>query len=131
MDLGLRNGGGIADSMYIDDYDSNSTNFFARWAFNLIFFIFVNIISLNVIFGIIIDTFAELRAKQMQRDWDQNNKCFVCGLERRVFEKQTKSFVQHVHLEHNPWNYVDYLVYLSSIDPQDHTGFEHSVITRY
>jgi hypothetical protein len=67
LNLGLRNGGGIAESMLITDIESAKYNFYGKLLFDLGFFMFVNIICLNVIFGIIIDTFSELRAKQRER----------------------------------------------------------------
>ena len=60
IDFGLRNGGGIADSQSIMPIEEGS-RFYFKIIFNLAFFIFINIVSLNIIFGIIIDTFAELR----------------------------------------------------------------------
>lgn len=67
LNLGLRNGGGIAESMLLTDINSPKHNFYFRVLFDIGFFIMVNIISLNIIFGIIIDTFAELRSKQRER----------------------------------------------------------------
>ena len=39
-------------------------------------------ILLNVIFGIIIDTFAELREKSSMQYEDMKNVCYICGLKR-------------------------------------------------
>lgn len=41
---------------------------------------------MNIIFGIIIDTFAALRDEKNMKDNDENNKCFICGLDRGAFE---------------------------------------------
>ena len=49
--------------MDITDINDSKHNFYMRLMFDLFFFMLVNIISLNIIFGIIIDTFAELRSK--------------------------------------------------------------------
>lgn len=58
MNLGLRNGGGIAESMKVEP---PGPNFFGRNMFDLSFFMIINVIALNIIFGIIIDTFSQLR----------------------------------------------------------------------
>ena len=58
VNLGLRNGGGVADSMASPTTDSK---FGERTIFDTTFFILINVISLNIIFGIIIDTFSQLR----------------------------------------------------------------------
>ena len=39
----------------------DSEYYWRFWAFSLAFFIIVNILIINIIFGIIIDTFGELR----------------------------------------------------------------------
>lgn len=68
LNLGLRNGGGIGDSM--DLMDLENPKFGAKQFFDISYFMLVNIVSLNIIFGIIIDTFAELRDAQNTRDED-------------------------------------------------------------
>jgi Ion transport protein len=64
LNLGFRNGGGFAESM--NDV-STQDRFAARTFFDLSFFMLINVISLNVIFGIIIDTFSQLRDEENGR----------------------------------------------------------------
>ena len=61
---GLRNGGGIGDSMGVE---AVSNRFYPKSIFDISFFMVVNVISLNIIFGIIIDTFSQLRDEQGER----------------------------------------------------------------
>jgi hypothetical protein len=49
-------------------------------SFNLV----VSVICLNVIFGIIIDTFAQLREASGNIEEDKKNICFICGLSRYI-----------------------------------------------
>ena len=53
-----------------------------RWAFDLLVFVVVNIIFMNVLFGIIIDTFKVLRNESNQIAQEKNNLCYVCYLNR-------------------------------------------------
>jgi hypothetical protein len=62
--LGLRNGGGMADSMTTVDRNKKMAE---RTVFDITFFMLINVISLNIIFGIIIDTFSQLRDAQNER----------------------------------------------------------------
>ena len=55
INWGLRNGGGIGDSM---KFQPVNNRFYPKSIFDLSFFMVVNVISLNIIFGIIIDTFS-------------------------------------------------------------------------
>jgi hypothetical protein len=67
VNQGLRNGGGISDStMSLDSNDSES-KYISKFFYDLIFFMFINVISLNIIFGIIIDTFAAMREAKDER----------------------------------------------------------------
>jgi hypothetical protein len=61
INLGMRSGGGIGDALEQISYQNDSQLFYGRFFFDLSFFILIIIILLNIIFGIIIDTFAELR----------------------------------------------------------------------
>lgn len=72
------------------------------------FFITVNLIFLNIVFGIIVDTFSELRLEQEERDENMKNTCFVCGLTRLDFNKRGKNFDEHQLNEHNPVKYIYY-----------------------
>ena len=65
VNLGLRSGGGIADNHELYDYENDK--FASKTAFDLAFFIFINIIALNIVFGIIIDTFGEMRGAIAER----------------------------------------------------------------
>ena len=50
-----------------------------RVVYDLLFFFIVIIIILNLIFGVIIDTFADLRSEKQQKDEILRNTCFICG----------------------------------------------------
>jgi hypothetical protein len=74
-------GGGVGDALTPQSYEKK-TEYYLRIVFDLSFFLIVVIILLNIIFGIIIDTFAELRDNKRQMDDDMKNKCFICNIDR-------------------------------------------------
>ena len=53
--------------------------FVARVVYDLLFFFIVIIIVLNLIFGVIIDTFADLRSEKQQKELILKDTCFICG----------------------------------------------------
>ena len=65
VNWGLRNGGGIADSMNVEP--KGRAVFYFKNFYDVSFFIVINVIALNIIFGVIIDTFGELRDQQQER----------------------------------------------------------------
>jgi inositol 1,4,5-triphosphate receptor type 1 len=60
MTYGIRAGGGIGD--VLRQPQETDDLFYARSIFDFVFFMVVNIILMNIFFGIIIDSFADKRA---------------------------------------------------------------------
>jgi inositol 1,4,5-triphosphate receptor type 1 len=53
--------------------------FVGRVVYDMLFFFIVIIIVLNLIFGVIIDTFADLRSEKQNKEEILKNTCFICG----------------------------------------------------
>lgn len=51
-------------------------------------------------------------------------QCFICGLDRKDFEKEDKSFDQHINSDHSLWNYIYFMLYLEKLNPMEMTGIE-------
>ena len=60
----------------------NKTNFYSRYIYDLSHFVIVHDLLFEVIFGIIVETFAELREKYEEMEENKRNVCFVWSLER-------------------------------------------------
>uniref|UniRef100_A0AAG5DBZ0 Inositol 1,4,5-trisphosphate receptor n=1 Tax=Anopheles atroparvus TaxID=41427 RepID=A0AAG5DBZ0_ANOAO len=125
MNQGLRNGGGIGDILRAPS--RKETLFVPRVIYDLLFFFIVIIIVLNLIFGVIIDTFADLRSEKQQKELILKNTCFVCGLNRSAFDNKTVSFEEHIKNEHNMWHYLYFIVLVKVKDPTEFTGPESYV----
>ena len=96
-----------------------------RWAFQFSFFVIVIVVQLNMIFGIILDTFSELRGIHSAKLTNMQNTCFICGLDRFTFDIKSKragrsmvigngeqGFERHIHEDHNMWAYVGMMVHV-------------------
>ncbi|XP_052007974.1 inositol 1,4,5-trisphosphate receptor type 2 [Xyrauchen texanus] len=125
LNHGLRNGGGIAD--VLRKLSKEEPMFPARVVYDLLFFFIVIIIVLNLIFGVIIDTFADLRSEKQRKEEILKTSCFICGLERDKFDNKTVSFEEHIKSEHNMWHYLYFLVLVKVKDPTEYTGPESYV----
>ena len=54
--------------------------FYARAIYDLTFFFLITVIIIqNLIFGVIIDTFADLRSEKNKEEDMIKNTCFICG----------------------------------------------------
>jgi hypothetical protein len=119
---GMINGGGIGDSL---DHDIGF-----RSVLDLSFFLLVTIVLLNVIFGIIIDTFGELRNLKDERIINTTQLCFICGISKQVFDRASDGpdgFKNHIRNDHNMWNYLCFILYLWEQDKDDDDGLEQFV----
>jgi len=126
LNEGLRNGGGIGDILRKPSH-TEGPRFFLRFVYDLLFFFILIIIVLNLIFGVIIDTFADLRSEKQCKDDVLKNTCFICGLERKCFDNKTVSFDKHIKDEHNMWHYLYFIVLLKTKDETEFTGPESYV----
>uniref|UniRef100_A0A8C5LP94 Inositol 1,4,5-trisphosphate receptor n=1 Tax=Leptobrachium leishanense TaxID=445787 RepID=A0A8C5LP94_9ANUR len=125
LNHGLRNGGGVGDILRKPSKDE--TLFPARVVYDLLFYFIVIIIVLNLIFGVIIDTFADLRSEKQKKEEVLKTTCFICGLERDKFDNKTVSFEEHIKEEHNIWNYLYFIVLVRVKNKTDYTGPESYV----
>eukprot|EP00003_Mantamonas_plastica_P030793 TRINITY_DN775_c0_g1_i5.p1 TRINITY_DN775_c0_g1~~TRINITY_DN775_c0_g1_i5.p1 ORF type:complete len:329 (-),score=132.88 TRINITY_DN775_c0_g1_i5:134-1120(-) len=80
--------------------------------FSLSFFFIVIVIILNILFGIIVDTFAELRTARDWKKHDMTSKCFICDQDAQVFDRESNGFARHIAEEHPMFNYVHYLCFI-------------------
>jgi hypothetical protein len=94
---GLLAGGGIGD--YISgelgytpqlsgDSFYDSGNFGMRMFFDLGFFIIVLVLLMNIVFGIILETFSTLRETAKDEADVRATRCFICGLEKSDFDEK-------------------------------------------
>ncbi|KAJ8601432.1 hypothetical protein CTAYLR_005917 [Chrysophaeum taylorii] len=152
LHFGLLAGGGMGDYLSFEvgavpGRDWSFRRRLARMLFDLSFFIIVVVLLLNLVFGIIIDTFSQLRDIANERKGVLQGRCFVCGVARTSFEDSRRcvhvgnapwyiwspapgGFVRHVHYEHNMWAYLLFVEHLARKPPTEYNGVESSVARR-
>jgi hypothetical protein len=103
----------------------------SRYVIDNLFFFIIIIILLNVIFGIIIDTFSDLRTKKIKMQEDTTQRCFICGIDKHVFDRaidqQQRGFKHHITQDHNMWNYLYFIIHIWEQDKDDDDGLEQYV----
>eukprot|EP00744_Colponema_vietnamica_P004964 GILI01007336.1.p1 GENE.GILI01007336.1~~GILI01007336.1.p1 ORF type:complete len:878 (+),score=219.16 GILI01007336.1:344-2635(+) len=127
INYGLRAGGGIGEVL-LKRKDYESGLFWGRWIFDITFFIIVPVVLLNIIFGIIIDTFAELRDERRAIQTDITERCFICGIDKNEFDNKSKTdFNTHTDCDHNVYAYLNFIVYIKNRQITDCNGVERFV----
>ncbi|EAR93160.2 cation channel family protein (macronuclear) [Tetrahymena thermophila SB210] len=120
---GLKNGGGIAESLRSVDYDEHT--FWSRYFFDLTFFIVINMLFIQMIFGIILDTFGELRDNRQELLALVTDTCYICGLSRRFVEANSdEDWYHHIYMEHNCYNLLFYIIYIRRKSENDCDALE-------
>jgi len=84
---GPRMSGGVADAfIHYDPYDRTQLY---RWEMmqlaSFVYFTIINLIGLNLLLGIMIDTFAKIRSDNERKREANANHCFICNIKRRTF----------------------------------------------
>jgi inositol 1,4,5-triphosphate receptor type 3 len=125
FDFGQRAGAGISDDLSKIGFDDPL--FYGRFFYDMVFFIIVKLLLLNMINGIIVQTFSDLRESDDMKQEDRKGQCFICSIEKKEFEKQNVDFDNHVRITHSVTQYVNYIIQLKLASPYDLT-FNESVI---
>jgi hypothetical protein len=68
------------------------------------YFVVVILLLLNVVLGIVLDTFAELRQDSIDTENALSNYCFVCSIDRQTFDRYGEGFERHFKRDHFLWN---------------------------
>jgi hypothetical protein len=119
LDYGLRSDGGIGEWLIKRSYLKDKTYYLWKFFHQFIYFIIVDIVIFSLLMGIIIDTFYELSEKTTEKEEDMENVCYICGDKREVLEKNSINFNEHTLKEHNIDTYIEYIIFLKFLDPQE------------
>ena len=119
-------GGGIADKLSAQTY-ADDILFYLRSSYDLLFFLLVVIILLNIFSGIIIDTFAQLRDQKADFEDNKNNVCFICSIERYEFDRNGDGFEKHIERDHHVFNYLYYRIYIQDKPKTEYNGTESHI----
>ena len=119
---GIRSGGGVGDAL--NNAAFGDTHYYTRYVYDFFFFMLLNIILMNIFFGIIIDSFAEKRAVEGEIEEEVKGQCFICGISRSKFEIENVSWLNHIYCVHNLHSYVAFIIYVKQKSYSECTGVE-------
>jgi hypothetical protein len=130
---GLQEGGNA--KAILQPNEPGRYSYLPRIVFDSVFFIWVGIVLVNVITGLMVDTFSSIREENATREETLETDCFVCGLQRSAYEDLglapgSASFEAHLKEDHDLWTYVWFLTYLKKKDPTEFNGVESFVMAQ-
>ena len=109
---GMRWHCGVGKITRSESYILHFWTFVHRFAFDLLFFWLIEAIMLKIVYGMILDSFGELRQAHYLIEQDMANNCFICNVEKDECEKNNISFQEHCDEVHNVWDYAFYMITL-------------------
>lgn len=83
-----------------------------RFLYDVSYYVIISVVMINMIAGIIIDSFGELRDVYNRAQEDKATRCFVCGVNAAEFNRRASGFDKHVMSQHNMWHYLFFRHYL-------------------
>jgi hypothetical protein len=122
LGYGLREAAGVGDLFIVSVR--------RRWLLDLTFYFLITVGMLNLISGVIITTFGQLREDKARRLADTVGVCFICGIDKQIFDRASdkpEGFKTHVKIDHNMWNYLYFIFLLWEQDKDDDDGLEQYV----
>ena len=123
MDYGIRSGGGIGDQIPKISFINSPGYFISGFFYNITFHIIIIWMMTNMFFGIIVDTFADLRENNLKIENDKNDVCFICQLDKDGIVKRKMEYNKHIE-DHKIWNYVYFITFLYINNPKDFKTLE-------
>ncbi|KRW98640.1 hypothetical protein PPERSA_00228 [Pseudocohnilembus persalinus] len=120
--------GGFVGLFSWDAIQYIESDFVIDWKaiYDFLYNFIILVLVLEMLSGIIIDTFGELRSENEEKEKDRKNYCFICGLNRRDLDHLSakQSFNEHTSIKHNMWNYLYYIAYIKDKPSTNYTGIE-------
>jgi len=89
-----------------DEYNPDTLRIIYDSLFNFL----VAILLVEILSGIIIDTFSSIREKRESLEEKQNSMCYVCEKKR----EEIPDFKTHTKYQHNIWDYLYYFGYIQN-----------------
>jgi len=128
LDQGLRSGD-IVDAVFDSASFENGLSYADRVVFGMMFFLVVGVVLFDIVTGIILDKFGELREDSAARADYFSSTAFISGIENSAYEEVDSSFKFDVLNEEdqNRWAYVYFLAHLAKKSRAEYNGAETMV----
>ncbi len=136
LDQTFKNNGGFGafmTSIYTSDTDNQTTSYnVGRLIFDQLSNFILLILIVQILAGLIIDKFGEIREDSENMEEELKSNCIICGEKGDAIERKTgKTFDQHKEELHNLWCYILFIGYLKRKPKQDYNGIESCVYNQF
>ena len=122
-------GGNLGNFIDTKEESINISGDMERYLLDISYTVIMVYVVWQMVIGLILDAFDNLRGDREEIEEDMENTCFICGLNREKIEKYylgKEGFENHLQ-DHNVENYLFYMLYLEEKDPNEYSGLESYV----
>ncbi len=110
-----RSTGCIGDVMQKQSFKGdNKVHFYVRYFYDVSLFMIINLLLVKIFFSILIDNFLQILRNERMTYEEDESVCFICSLDKSVFDTLSSDFRFHVTSEHNMWHYLAYAFSIKS-----------------
>lgn len=120
---GMRLGEGIGEALQTPSPGEKPI----RFLYDMSFYILITTILMAIIFGIVVDTFGQLRDEMSEAERNLTANCVICHQPRSSLETKGEGWARHTLLTHNPFSYLYFMTYVKEKDVNDCSGVEKFV----
>ena len=113
---------GVGKVLRIDSAILHNKEYIHNYIYHFTFYLIIRVMMIKIVFGIIFESFTELRDIKNNKERDWSFRCFICNIEKDECEKQNEDFYEHCNRIHNVWDYAYYIIMLKMTDFQDLNG---------
>jgi len=106
---------------------NETLKYYFQHLFAFTFWLIIVIIMLNAVFGIMIDSFGEVRAKRKEIKRKNETECFICGIDRFMLDTKGGGFERHIEEDHNMWSYLFLIATIRGKEETQYNGWEQHV----
>ena len=122
-------GGNLGNFIDTKEESQNISGDMERYILDISYTLIMVSIVWQMVSGLILDAFDNLRGDREEIEEDMETNCFICGLNREKIEKYyigKEGFEKHLQ-DHSVENYLLYMFYLEDKDPNEYSGLESYV----
>jgi inositol 1,4,5-triphosphate receptor type 1 len=104
-----------------------------RFGWDNLFNAIVTVFMVQILGGLIVDTFGVLREESEKKEEIMNTSCFICGIHKDLFDRMIAlkgGWAHHFKREHNLWAYLFFLSYIKSKPKDEYNGVESEVAAK-
>ncbi len=121
----------ILNNNWDADIYKERSNIMKRMVLDVGFHMLIKGAWLTLIMAVFIVSYIDLKQSHELLVYDSVHRCYICHLDRDVFHKFKLDFKKHTNNEHMVLNYIYFIMYILTKNPQNLSKIEKFVLDKF